>query len=372
MQLQLITNFEELESHSHHWNKVAGPFPFFRWNWVSNWFRYLGNKLELAVLVATDDEGNWTGIAPWCIDSSMPFARKLRFLGSGDACSDYLDLICSAENYRSFAALATDWLVGNIGNPKTLGRIDVVELDGITLTNPNTNHLDRLLDANGLKSHTSELEGGWVVDLPQTWEELNASFSKSMRRKTKKAVQRVADPNTEILSSRDVPFNELWPIFTHLHQQRRNMLGQEGCFASQDFENFLRSAASSLVDESQAELLAILHAGTPLATMLLLNDNETVYTYQNGMDVERLHLEPGYQICYTAIQRSIERGFTHLDFLRGDEPYKSRWNTTRIPIVRKRYVPRTTLATIKHGIWLTGKSIKQYVNPAASTSPSAD
>ena len=50
--------------------------------------------------------------------------------------------------------------------------------------------------------------------------------------------------------------------------------------------------------------------------MLCLFDDETAYTYQSGMDVSRLNLEPGYQICYTAIRNAIDQGFTSSDFLR--------------------------------------------------------
>jgi dihydrodipicolinate synthase/N-acetylneuraminate lyase len=76
-----------------------------------------------------------------------------------------------------------------------------------------------------------------------------------------------------------------------------------------------------------------------------------------------MNLEPGYQIAYCAIERSIKKGFKHFDFLRGDEPYKSRWNTRRKPIQRIRFIPRNPLANIKHGLWLTGRSIKNYVRP---------
>ena len=377
MQLKFISEFAELETNREQWDSVAGSFPFFRWNWMANWFRHLGQQHQLAVLVAIDTNGDWQGIAPWFIDSSKPLSRKLRLLGSGDACSDYVGMICGSRcDEKKFMTLATDWLVENIANSETLGRIDVVELEGIQLADPNSQYLCELLDANGMHGHTTELEGGWAVDLPGTWQELNSRFSKSMRRKTKKAVKRVSDPATTILSTRDQPFEKLWPIFTRLHQQRRKMLGQSGCFASESFERFLRSATQGLVEESRAEILVIMFEDRPLATMLMLNDDETVYTYQTGMDVELLNLEPGYQICHLAIKRSIDQGFKRFDFLRGDEPYKARWNTTRIPIARTRYIPRSPVARIKHGLWMTGRSIKHLMageslkaELAASTGP---
>ncbi len=363
MKLKFITDFIQLEKNRQQWDSVAGSFPFFQWNWMANWFRYLGSDLKLAVLVAVDEEENWVGIAPWCVDATSTLTKKLRFLGSGIVCSDYLDLIVDNDNYQEFSRLAVDWLIQNIGNPKTLGPIDLIELDGISSTSANTGYLFDVFEANGLKSHTTELEGGWRVDLPGTWQALNARFSKTMRRKTKAAIKRIADPATQVITSKTVAFDELWPIFTDLHQQRRQMLGEAGCFSDPVFEEFLRVASKSLIDESKAELFVVLFEGSPLATMLCLLGNETVYTYQSGMDIERLNLEPGYQICYTAILNAISNGYKHLDFLRGDEPYKARWNTTRIPICRTRFIPRTSMASIKHGIWLAGRTLKNYVKP---------
>ena len=370
MKLKFIADFTEIESNRAEWDSVAGSFPFFRWSWMANWFRYFGTDLRLAVLVAVDDHGKWIAIAPWCVDSTNPLATRLRFLGSGEVCSDYLDLITDEANYPEFSRLAVDWLLENIGNRETLGPIDVIELDGITTTRATTQYLCDVLDSSGLKSHTTELEGGWCINLPSTWQELNSNFSKSMRRKTKAAVKRTADPATEVISSKEVAFDELWPIFTDLHQQRRKLVGDAGCFSDPAFEQFLKSASRSLIEESKAEILVIFFEGSPLATMLCLFDNEASYSYQSGMDVDRLNLEPGYQICYTAICNAIDNGFKRFDFLRGDEPYKARWNTTRIPIYRTRFIPRTSRAGIKHGIWLAGRSLKHYLNSDSSASGS--
>lgn len=365
MKLKFITELAEIERSQEQWDSVAGGYPFFRFAWMANWFRYFGSELKLAVLIAVGEDGQWKGIAPWCIDESNPFIRKLRFLGSGCACSDYLDLIVASDDYRSFSTLTVDWLMENIGNAETLGRIDVIELEGITNTNSNTAFLCEVFEAWGLKSHSTELEGGWQVDLPSTWQELNARFSKSMRRKTKAAIKRINNPASEVLSTQNESFDELWPMFVALHQGRRKMLGQAGCFADPSFEMFLQQASKDLMEEDSAELLVILFEGRPLATKLCLFGGETVYFYQSGIDVERMNLEPGYQICYSAISRAIERGFKRFDFLRGDEPYKSRWDTTRIPMSRIRFVPPTSIAKLKHGIWLTGRSFKNYVSKSS-------
>lgn len=366
MKLNFISDVRSLDDKQLQWDSIAGQSPFYSYDWLMNWFRHLGSELQLALLVAEDEDQNWIGIAPWCIDESLPFTRKLRFLGSGTACSDYLDLICRPEREREFSEAVVDWLIDNIGDSETLGRIDVIEFEGITPHRPSTEYICKLFDASGFKSHVDELESGWGIDLPETWNELNATFSKSMKRKTKKAVQRFADPGTTVRSSGDEPLDQLWPIFRELHQQRRHLLGQPGCFADPAFEAFLKGSIDEMSKKSKAELIVIEHAEQPLASMVLLNNDDTVLMYQSGVDTKRMKMEPGYQMAYCAIERSITKGFQHFDFLRGDEPYKARWNTKRIPIHRIRFIPRNSVASFKHGLWLTGRTIKNYVRSVAS------
>ena len=360
MKLKLITDLSTLEQHSAEWDYVAGDFPFFRFAWMGSWLKHLGQSYQLAVLVAIDDDGKWIGIAPWCIDQNN-MTRRLRWISSGVACADYLSLISRPGHETSFALAAADWLVANLGTRSPLGRIDSIELEGIALSETGTAHFVELLSASGFKQHQTELEGCWTVQLPAAWSELEPQFSKSMRRKTKKATKRLGDETTIIRSSNEFGFKELWETFVELHQQRRQMLGQEGCFADANFQSFLRDAISSLIDSGHAEIVEIQHDGKALGSMLLLNDGETVYMYQSGMCDQRAALEPGYQMAACAIQRSIENGFTCFDFLRGDEPYKARWNTTRVPLTRVKFIPRRLGAQLKHSLWLTGRSFKEHV-----------
>lgn len=368
MRLKLYNNLSELEQDRVQWDALAGSFPFFQFDWMANWFQTLGKELELAVLVGIDNKDQWIGIAPWCIDRTQPLLSKLRFLGSGDACSDYLCLISSEENHQEFNRVAIDWLIENIGQSQTLGRIDVIELEGISPQDPKAKYLCEVLSANGMKHHTTELEGGWQAELPSSWEELNAKFSKKMRRKTKAAAKRLANADTEVLSSVDSRYSteQLWNVFVELHQQRREMLGQPGCFADTEFEHFLNRAFLPMENNNRAELLIINFEKKPLVAAIGLRSENTYYLYQSGMDATRMRLEPGYQICSIAIQRAIALGLQNFDFLRGDEPYKARWNTTRIPITRTRFIPRNSVANLKHSVWLTGRTLKHLVTSSKS------
>ena len=357
MKIQLFTNFEELKSSRDQWDRLAGTFPFHRWAWLGNWFECLATDGTPAVLVGIENE-QWIGIAPFWLNECSGKQRRLRFWGDGKACTDYMGLIAKPTNVEAFTFAVVDWLTKECVSGGKLGDLDLIELGGLSENCVSACLLTKVLEANGFVSHTAELEGCWVADLPDNWAQLNAGFSKSMRRKTKKAVQRLADDACEIRSSLQDDFDSLWTTFVDLHQKRRAMLDEAGCFADPAFEAFLRKSSQELIEEGRAELVVIEFEGQPLASMLLMNDESTNYMYQSGADETRMKLEPGYQIAVTAIQKSIDYGLKHFDFMRGDEPYKARWSTTRVAMHSTRFIPRKLGAQVKHNIWLTGQAIK--------------
>jgi len=183
-----------------------------------------------------------------------------------------------------------------------------------------------------------------------------------MRRKTKNARKRLAEPDVEVSFANEDNFSALWATFVELHQKRRNSIGQLGCFADDNFERFLQSAIKGLMSIDRADLIVINKADRPLAAMIVIYCGETCMMYQSGIDPEMSSLEPGYQSVMVAIEHAIERGCHHFDFLRGDEPYKARWSTTREAIIRRKFIPPTMSAQLKHGTWVIGRSIKNYVN----------
>lgn len=358
MKLQILNSFDQLNANEPQWNRVAGDRCFFTWQWCVAWFReFSSEEDQLHVIVGVDDAGNWSGIAPLMVSG-----RKLRFMGSGTACSDYTNLISSQSNYNLFAELVVKHLVAEFGTDGVLSYIDVFEIEGCGGNDRNLDYFCELLQLHDFAKHETETEGTWKVRLPDTFEQLNATFSKSMRRKTKAARKRLAQADVEIQFAQPETLERQWATFVQLHQKRRNALGQLGCFADEKFERFLRSAISGLINMNRADLIVISNSGSPLAAIVLIYSGETCMMYQSGIEPERASSEPGYQSVMVAIDHAIKNNFKFFDFLRGDEPYKARWSTTREPIVRRKFIPSNMSAQLKHSTWVIGRSIKNYVS----------
>ena len=357
MKIKIIDQFEELSVRESDWNSVASDHCFFTWQWCESWYRELAAEDDkLHIIVGVDNDRRWLGIAPLMVSG-----RKLRFLGSGPASSDYANLIVEQANYNRFAELVAEYLATEFADGGALSPVDVFEIEGCGENDRNLDYFCELLQVYDFAKHETETEGTWKVLLPESFDQLNATFSKSMRRKTKAARKRLAEPDVEVLFARPDNYSTLWDTFVHLHQKRRNAIGQLGCFADEKFERFLRSAATGLMDLGQADLLVIKKAESPIAAVLLLRCGETCMMYQSGIDPEISSLEPGYQSVMVSIEHAIEKGFKYFDFLRGDEPHKARWSTTREPIIRRKFIPPNLSAQLKHGTWVIGRSIKNYV-----------
>jgi len=326
MKLTVFTDVEALEQERASWDQVAGDRSFFRYSWLMNWYEAMhAERDQIHVLVATDDQGQWFGVAPL------------------------------------FVSGVSDYLADSIRVGGELENVDSIELEGCGKLDESANYLSELLTAHGFSHHETETEGTWKVLLPDTFEQLNATFSKSMRRKTKAARKRLAADDTRVEFATRESFDTLWSQFEDLHQKRRKFLGQPGCFANGNFAVFLKAATRELLDASLAELLVIFKDDRPISSVLLLKSDNTCMMYQSGLDPEFSSCEPGYQTNLAGIQYAISNGFKYFDFLRGDEPYKARWSTTREAILRHKYVPRKLKSQLKHGTWMIGRSIKNYM-----------
>ena len=72
----------------------AANNPFLSWEWLHAWWTHLRGSRTLEIVTVRDEDDRLIGIAPLCASRGrLPWLRRLEFLGTGWAGSDYLDLI---------------------------------------------------------------------------------------------------------------------------------------------------------------------------------------------------------------------------------------------------------------------------------------
>ncbi len=357
MNILTISSRAELIACRDQWNSVAGDRAFFSWDWNVNWFNEMNNKnASPLVIVEQDDDGNWKSVAPFFIDG-----RKLRMFGSGSACTDYANLFSTHQSTRQFADEVAKRLSLGVGRPGPLQQIDRIEIEGGGRNDDSLTYFCDQLAHHGFLSHETETEGAWKLSLPDDPKGLDTILNSSCRRKVRKARKRLAQEDVSIEFSNEENFDKVWQDFVVLHQARRNTLGEPGCFADQAFEQFLKKGVRSLQTRELATLFVIYKSQKPVASQLLLISEQTCMMYQSGAAPEFISEEPGYQAIVVALDYAIEQGLAEYDFLRGDENYKTKWNTTREPIISRRFVPKKLSARARHRSWVVSRQIKAMV-----------
>jgi CelD/BcsL family acetyltransferase involved in cellulose biosynthesis len=60
------------------------------------------------------------------------------------------------------------------------------------------------------------------------------------------------------------------------------------------------------------------------------------------------------------VRRAIECGIKHLDFLRGDEPYKTSWGAQPHAMRQVRVVPPTATNRVRRGLWMATDQVRHW------------
>jgi CelD/BcsL family acetyltransferase involved in cellulose biosynthesis len=343
--------------------------PFRTWDWTNCWWRHYGGRdggrsgLRLAVLGVFEPPDRLVGLAPWCIDRRPSQARVLRWLGSGEVCSDYLSVLCEPSREDPVAEALADFLTdgdaryGSGDLPWDLLAIEGVDAQDV----PTTRLIRHLADRGCLVSSLAGMNC-WRIELPRTWDEYLAALSKSHRKQLRRAERNVLEQGRAVLHTvqRLDELPRAIETLIDLHQRRRRWLGERGSFASARFAAFHRDVMPRLLASGQLRLHRLDLDGRPVAAEYQLAGGGVLYAYQGGVDPAVLDEEPGRLIMQATLRRAIEEGCRAMDFLRGDEPYKAHFRAEPRPSLAVRVVPNRALARWRHRLWLAGRSVKHW------------
>lgn len=368
MQVDRITSSEHLTALRGEWNLLTRGVPFRSWQWLHSWWRHYGAGHQLFVLAVRNDQGLLVGVAPWYVETCATRGRVLRFLGSGQVCSDYQTVLTTPEYEEEVTCEIGAWLnrAATIG-PRA-NAWETLELSGVNATDSTVSRLVGELVGAGARVHRRAGPNCWRIALPATWDDYLASLSKSHRKQVRRVERRLLESDRTVLHTASDP-NSLqrgMQVLVDLHQRRRQALGQPGCFACPNFSGFLHEAAGPLFASEQLQLHWVELDGRPVAAEFQLCGGGVTYAYQAGVDPDALEEEPGRLINVATLKKAIDDGQSGFDFLRGDEPYKAHWRAEPRPSIELHIAASSALARIRHGVWLAGYAMKHLIKSGLS------
>ena len=150
-------------------------------------------------------------------------------------------------------------------------------------------------------------------------------------------------------------------ILVELHQRRRAMLDEPGCFASARFLAFVHDVIPAMFRRGVLQLYWLEFDGKPIAAEYELLGDRNMYLYQCGLDPEAIKNEPGKLLHSLIVQDAIDRGCHTLDFLRGSEPYKAHFGAKPRPTLQIRVVPPRVLPRLRQRLWLARYRAKEWL-----------
>jgi CelD/BcsL family acetyltransferase involved in cellulose biosynthesis len=366
MTIELISTWNELSSLEAQWNELAGDMPFRSWDWLGSWWKHYGagstesltddqrqtgeKRLYALAVYGQDGRGNTPvgkrpliGIAPWYLDRTVIHGNVLRWLGSGEVCTDHLSLICRPEQRQQVAAAVANELTENRDD------WDRIDLGAVDADDRAVAELIIAFEERDCLVSRHPADSCWVLEMSASWDDYLASISKSHRKQLRQLERRV-------LESERVHWHQVgcggelaagFQILVDLHQRRRKSLGEPGCFASRQFHDFHREVTQRLLARGQLRMSWLELDGSPAAAEYHLADSSTTYAYQGGVDSDRLAEEPGRLSTILCLRAAIAEGHSRIDFLRGDEPYKAHWRAAPQPTFDYRIIPNRRLARLR-------------------------
>jgi CelD/BcsL family acetyltransferase involved in cellulose biosynthesis len=115
-----------------------------------------------------------------------------------------------------------------------------------------------------------------------------------------------------------------------------------------------------LLENGRLRMLWLEIDGRTAAVEYGIRGGDTVYYYQGGFEPELASERPGWLSFAGSLHQAIDEGYSHFDFLRGDEEYKASWRAEPHPLVQVRVVGRRTAARMRNAAWRTGECLRGW------------
>jgi CelD/BcsL family acetyltransferase involved in cellulose biosynthesis len=321
MIISIISSLEELASLKPDWdilyNKQVTTTPFSGFDWTAIWWKYNSDRKKLYVFVVRDEAQKVIGIAPFCI-SIKNGSKTMRFLGYGN--SDYLDILIEPGKEETCLSLILDHLY------KNASFWDMLELNDIPESSPCFKMLQGKINRN-------KLAGKIVTSLicpylhwGKTYQEYlstkSSNFRYDLKRKMKRA-QKLGAISFEILDNAS-GIQE----FASIYEKRWEKKDTNATIRKASGQKLLEEAVQAWAEQKILKIPVLKLDGKIIAFCLGFIAQGRFYYYIPSFDPAYIQLSPGKLLVEYIIQNFQALGVQEIDFMKGEERYKTEWSDT--------------------------------------------
>jgi CelD/BcsL family acetyltransferase involved in cellulose biosynthesis len=305
------------------WNELlhasGADCPFLSWEWLYAWWKHLGGASSLRI-VTVRSGGDLIAIAP--LRESAARAKwfsTLEFLGTGEAGSDYLDLIVrSGREAEAIAALAQFATSHNT----------TIRFDHLPPTSRAAELAEQLSADGWASSHAADGTCPFIRLAGHTWDSYLATVGSAhranVRRRLRGLEQKFAMRFEQVTAEPER--RDALDALARFHEQRYVSRGGSTAFSSPALRAFHDEVTRRGIDRGWMRLYVLHLNDAPAAVMYGFAYNRRFYFYQHGFDEQYQQHSIGLALMALTIRTAIDEGLQEFDFLWGVEGYKSLWS----------------------------------------------
>lgn len=320
MEITAYTTENVFDALQAEWNKLlhtsSDDLIFLTWEWQSSWWAAY-HPGELWVLAVRDEGGQLVGIAPWFIETQTSGRRAVRSIGCVDV-TDYLSIIAHQDHTETiFSALAA--YLKEHGSTYA-----VLDLCNIPENSATLSTFVPALREVGMSVDVKQQEVCPVITLPDSFPTYVQNLDKKQRHELKRKKRKLEGLGEDLAWYVVDEQHELQQEMQRFLALMRTASDEKAAFLDDPAHvDFFERIVPLVQQNGWLQLSFITIQGQYAAAYLSFSYNQRLLVYNSGLDASiGGTLSPGIVLLAYLIDDAIAKGYTHFDFLRGDEEYK--------------------------------------------------
>jgi CelD/BcsL family acetyltransferase involved in cellulose biosynthesis len=313
--------------------------PFQSWEWLYSWWEHYGGEgYRLRLITLRSGEGLLVGLIPLMAERRRGL-RRLLFVGTRTA---YLDIVAREGWEGGVAEAGARALWGESGS---WGIADLQELRPEALA-------WKLFDAwDGPK--TRAWKNYYMVVEVKPWEELLESVSRSLRKKTRQTLRKAESDGVRPRLAGESEAERAARTLVELHREAWRGRDIDPRNLTPAFEEHMVAAVRRMTSGGLGAVCEFWRDGEVVTSEFMVFGGDFVGTYVVGASREAIKRYQWSSLwVWQELSVARARNVPRVSHLRGEEPYKLRWNPRKVPnhrmiLGRKRATWRMYLAYVR-------------------------
>jgi CelD/BcsL family acetyltransferase involved in cellulose biosynthesis len=318
------------------WNHLLAEsttqVPFLRCEYLAEWWTTRGggewpDDSRLAIITAHEGS-RLVGIAPFFI-AEHEEENRLLLLGSFEI-SDYLDIICRADDLERFTAELLRYIQQSFIEP---GRITSLDLYNVIEDSPTLRALENAAKALDIDYKDSKLQHSPYIPLPEDWDSYLQTLDKKQRHEIRRKMRRAGEGQEELevyITREAGKLEDDIDDFLDLMVQDE----AKAEFLSPLMRQQMKATMRCAFEQDCLQLAFLVIGGQKAAAYVSFDFLDRIWVYNSGLDRRYGAYSPGWVLLAHLLQMAIEQGKHEFDFMRGDETYKYKYGAVDRFIVR--------------------------------------